>query len=292
MAYGLLEAAPPRSALLLLPSCPAFALFAAFAVQHRAEHMSMITVERAGPVATLTLNRPELHNAFNAELIAELHAACVALRAERDLRVLLLRGAGPSFCAGADLGWMRASLDYTREENLADAARLDAMFDALNRMPCAVVGRVHGAALGGGVGLAACCDIVVAAEGATFGFTEARLGLLPAVIARYVLPKIGAGHARALFVSARRFAAPHALAIGLAHELAPEAELDAAVERTVAELLRCGPEAVAASKARSARSPRRAPAPRARRGCGPSWRSASRGGPSRDAPSGRLYVGI
>lgn len=208
-----------------------------------------LALSRDGPVATLTLSRPELHNAFNAQLVAELRAACDELRAAAGLRVLVLRGAGPSFCAGADLGWMRESLGYTREENLADAERLDAMFAALNSLPLAVVGRVHGAALGGGVGLAACCDIVVAAEGATFGFTEARLGLLPAVIARYVLPKIGAGHARALFVSARRFGAPHALAIGLAHELAPEAELDAAVARTVADLLRCGPAAVAAAKA-------------------------------------------
>lgn len=209
----------------------------------------LLTLARDGAVATLTLNRPELHNAFNAQLIADLHAACEGLRAEEGLRVLVLRGAGPSFCAGADLTWMRASLDYTREENLADAERLDAMFAALNSLPLAVVGRVHGAALGGGVGLAACCDIVVAAESAVFGFTEARLGLLPAVIARYVVPKIGAGHARALFVSARRFKAPHALAVGLAHEVVPEEQLDAAVERTVAELLKCGPEAVAASKA-------------------------------------------
>jgi methylglutaconyl-CoA hydratase len=143
---------------------------------------------------------------------------------------------------------MRASLDYSREENLADATRLDAMFDALNSLPCAVVGRVHGAALGGGVGLAACCDLVVAADDASFGFTEARLGLLPAVIARYVLPKIGAGHARALFVSGRRFTANHALAIGLVHEVVPAAELDTAADRAVAELLRCGPEAVAACK--------------------------------------------
>jgi methylglutaconyl-CoA hydratase len=208
-----------------------------------------ITLERDGAVATLTLNRPELHNAFNARLIAELRAACEGLRGEAGLRALVLRGAGPSFCAGADLTWMRESLGYSHAENLADAEALDAMFAALNSLPLAVVGRVHGAALGGGVGLAACCDLVVAAEDATFGFTEARLGLLPAVIARYVVPKIGAGHARALFVSARRFKAPHALAVGLAHEVVPEAELDAAVARTVAELLRCGPEAVAASKA-------------------------------------------
>lgn len=209
----------------------------------------LITVEREKAVTTLTLNRPELHNAFNAQLIGELREACEALRDEAGVRVVVLRGAGPSFCAGADLGWMRASLDYSHEENLADARQLDAMFDAVNSLPCAVVGRVHGAALGGGVGLAACCDIVVAAESAVFGFTEARLGLLPAVIARYVVPKIGAGHARALFVSARRFRAPHALAIGLAHEVVPDEQLDTAVERTVTELLACGPKAVAASKA-------------------------------------------
>ena len=209
----------------------------------------LLELERAGPVATLILNRPELHNAFNAELIAELHAACEALRSAAGLRVLVLRGAGPSFCAGADLGWMRASLEYSHAENLADATRLDAMFEALNSLPLAVVGRVHGAALGGGVGLVACCDIVVAEEEASFGFTEARLGLLPAVISRYVLPKIGAGHARALFVSGRRFKAPHALAVGLAHHVVPAAELDAAVASVVAELLRCGPEAVAGCKA-------------------------------------------
>lgn len=209
---------------------------------------NLITLERDGPVVTLTLNRPELHNAFNAQLIAELRTACEGLAGEAGLRVLVLRGAGPSFCAGADLSWMRASLAYSHAENLADAEALDAMFAAVNSLPLAVVGRVHGTALGGGVGLAACCDIVVAAEDAIFGFTEARLGLLPAVIARYVVPKIGAGHARALFVSARRFRAPHALAIGLAHEVVPEAELDTAVARSVAELLRCGPEAVAACK--------------------------------------------
>jgi methylglutaconyl-CoA hydratase len=209
----------------------------------------LLTLEREGTVATLTLNRPELHNAFNALLIAELREACEALRGEAGLRALVLRGAGPSFCAGADLAWMRESLAYSREENLADAARLDAMFAALNSLPIPVVGRVHGAALGGGAGLVACCDLVVAAEDAVLGFTEARLGLLPAVISRYVVPKIGAGHARALFVSARRFRAPHALAIGLVHEVVPAAELDAAVERTVAELLKVGPRAAAACKA-------------------------------------------
>ncbi len=209
----------------------------------------LVRIERNGPLATVTLNRPEVHNAFNAQLIAELHAACVALRSETGLRAVVLRGAGPSFCAGADLHWMRESLNYTHAENLADAARLDAMFEALNTLPVAVIGRVHGAALGGGVGLAACCDVVVAAEEASFGFTEARLGLLPAVIARYVTPKIGPGHARALFVTARRFSARRALAIGLVHEVTLAEELDVAVERVIEAVLACGPEAVAASKA-------------------------------------------
>jgi methylglutaconyl-CoA hydratase len=209
----------------------------------------LVLIERNGPLATLTLNRPEVHNAFNAQLIAELHAACDALRSETGLRAAVLRGAGPSFCAGADLHWMRESLNYTHAENLADAARLDAMFEALNTLPVAVIGRVHGAALGGGVGLAACCDVVVAAEEASFGFTEARLGLLPAVIARYVTPKIGPGQARALFVTARRFSAQRALAIGLVHEVTPAEELDAAVERVIEAVLACGPQAVAASKA-------------------------------------------
>ncbi len=209
----------------------------------------LVRIERNGPLATLTLNRPEVHNAFNARLIAELHAACDALRSETGLRAVVLRGAGPSFCAGADLHWMRESLNYTHAENLADAARLDAMFEALNTLPVAVIGRVHGAALGGGVGLAACCDVVVAAEEASFGFTEARLGLLPAVIARYVTPKIGPGQARALFVTARRFSAQRALAIGLVHEVTPAEELDAAVERVIEAVLACGPQAVAASKA-------------------------------------------
>ena len=209
----------------------------------------LLTLVHTGPVATLTLNRPALHNAFNAELIAELHAACEEIARDATLRVLVLQGAGPSFCAGADLNWMRASLAYTREENLADAGRLDAMLTAMNTLPVAVVGRIHGTTMGGGVGLAACCDLVIAAEGATFGFSETRLGLLPAVIARPVVRKIGPGHARALFVSARRFNAHQALAIGLVHEVVPAPQLDTAVARGVADLLCCGPQAITAAKA-------------------------------------------
>lgn len=209
----------------------------------------LLLVACEGPVATLTLNRPALHNAFNAELIAALHAACDELARDATLRVAVLQGAGPSFCAGADVNWMRESLTYSHAENLADAGRLDAMLEALDTLPLALVGRVHGAAFGGGVGLLACCDIVIAAEDAQFAFSEVRLGLLPAVIARYVTPRIGAGPARALFVSGQRFDTTRARAIGLVHEAVPAAELDAAVQRTVAELLRCGPQAIAASKA-------------------------------------------
>lgn len=205
-------------------------------------------LERAGPVARLRLNRPAVHNAFNAELIAQLTETCRELAADPALRVVILEGAGPSFCAGADLNWMHESMAYSHAENLADAGRLDAMLTALNDLPCAVIGRVHGAVMGGGLGLLACCDIAIATEDCRFSFSEVRLGLIPAVIARYVVPKIGPGWARALFVSGRRFDAATALRIGLIHELAPAAELDHAIERQCAELLRCGPQAVRAAK--------------------------------------------
>jgi methylglutaconyl-CoA hydratase len=215
--------------------------------------MQFVTLEQQGAVATLTLNRPDLRNALNAALIAQLTAACTelaqAVHAGAGPRVLVLQGAGAAFCAGADLTWMRDSLAYTDAENRADAARLDALLAALDTLPLAVVGRVQGAAIGGGVGLACCCDMVLAADDAVFGFSEVRLGLLPAMIGRYVISRIGMGHTRALFVSGRRFTAQHALAIGLVHEVVPAAELDAAVERAVAELLRCGPQAIAATKA-------------------------------------------
>ena len=210
--------------------------------------VELLHLAREGAVATLTLNRPELRNAFNAALIAQITEALDMIARDADMRVLVLQGAGPSFCAGADIGWMRDSLDYSYEENLADAERLDAMFDALSRLPLAVVGKIHGAALGGGVGLAACCDIVIAAEDAQFGFTEVRLGLLPAVIARYVVPRIGPGHARALFVGGQRFGSDHARLIGLAHEVVPPDQLDQTVSKTIEGLLCCGPQAIAAAK--------------------------------------------
>jgi methylglutaconyl-CoA hydratase len=209
---------------------------------------ALTQLERKGPVARLRLNRPEVHNAFNAELIAQLTEICRDLAADPALRVVILAGAGPSFCAGADLNWMRASMAYSHAENLADAGRLDAMLAALNDLPCAVIGQIHGAVMGGGLGLLACCDIAIATEDCRFSFSEVRLGVIPAVIARYVVPKIGAGWARALFVSGRRFDAATALRIGLVHELVPATGLDEAVDRQCAELLRCGPQAVRAAK--------------------------------------------
>src|SRR5215472_2721321 len=142
-----------------------------------------IHVDSGGPVVTVTLNRPDLHNAFNAEMIGELRDCFTALAADEAVRVVVLAGAGPSFCAGGDVNWMGASLDLSHEQNIADAEALAAMFDAAWNLPRPLIGRIHGAALGGGAGLVACCDVAVAADSARFGFSEVKLGLIPAVIA-------------------------------------------------------------------------------------------------------------
>lgn len=207
-----------------------------------------VSVSRGGTIATVTLNRPELHNAFDPEMIAALHETWQRLAEDAAVRVVVLTGAGASFCAGADLGWMRASLDFSREENLADAERMAAMYEALNTLPKPVIGRINGAAVGGGVGLVACCDIAVAVDGAKFGFSEVKLGIVPGVIARYVVPKIGASHARALFVSGRRFDAALAQRIGLVHDVVPAAKLDAVVQQVVEDVLTSGPEAIGRAK--------------------------------------------
>jgi methylglutaconyl-CoA hydratase len=203
-------------------------------------------------VARVTLSRPEVHNAFNAELIEELRIVFTRFGQEppERLRAVVLSGDGPSFCAGADVNWMRASLGLSREQNEHDAMSMSVMFDALDRCPVAVVARVHGAALGGGMGLCAVSDLVVAEAGAKFGFTETRLGILPAVISPFVIAKIGETHARALFPTGRRFDATRALRIGLVHEVVEgEPALDAAVDTVVADLLAAGPHAARAAKA-------------------------------------------
>ena len=207
-----------------------------------------IQSHREGDVERLVLNRPEARNAFNEGLITELTSWAGRVALHVDLRVVVISGAGPTFCAGADLAWMAKMAGYTPEDNIRDARAAAAMFDAIDTLPVPVVARVHGAALGGGAGLAAAADIVVADDQATFGFTEVKLGLIPAMIAPYVLAKIGPSHARELFLSGRKFDADHARAIGLVHEVVPTDQLDVTVAKYVDQILANGREAMAASK--------------------------------------------
>jgi methylglutaconyl-CoA hydratase len=201
-----------------------------------------------GPVTTITLNRPDVRNALDDGLIAELAAWAAAVPADGSVRAVVLRGAGRVFCAGADLGWMSRIASYSREENLDDARRAARLFQLLDSLPVPLIGRVHGAALGGGAGLAAVCDVVVAGQDAVFGFTETTLGILPAMIGPYLVRKIGGSAARALCVSGARFSADRALAIGLVHEVVEARRLDAAVEAHIDAFLRAAPSAVAATK--------------------------------------------
>lgn len=202
-----------------------------------------------GPVATLLLNRPDVRNAFNARMIADVTDACAEIRSRDDIRVVVVRGSGKTFSAGADINWMRASLDFTRQENIEDAQRMSDMFSALNDVPQVTISAVHGAALGGGMGIVAACDVVIAESDAVFGFTEVNLGIAPAVISRVVLPKIGAGWARALYLTGERFDAEVARRIGLVHWIVPPGDLDAAVESRLAFVGSSGPAATREAKA-------------------------------------------
>ena len=213
----------------------------------------VLDVSTAGGVARVRLARPAVRNAFNAELIAGLHRTFEGLAADGAVRAVVLSGEGKSFCGGADINWMRASLELSHEENVADAQRMSDMFRAIDRCPKPVIARIHGAALGGGAGLAAVCDVAIAADDTVFGFTETKLGILPAVISPFVLAKIGQSHARALFLTGERFDAHRALHIGLIHQIVPETELDAAVDRVTQEVHSAGPSAVAAAKETIAR---------------------------------------
>jgi methylglutaconyl-CoA hydratase len=215
-----------------------------------------IRLERDGAVARLTLARPDVRNAFDDALIGELIEALASLGAAAvdpgapgAPRAVVLTGEGKAFCAGADMNWMRRSVRFTREENEADARRFAGMLRALDELPIPTIARVNGACLGGGMGLCACCDLVVALEGADFGFTEVRLGIAPAVISTFVLPKIGAASARRYFLTGEIFKASVARDLGLVHEtVADVAALDAAVEALVTALRGNGPNAVAAAK--------------------------------------------
>lgn len=211
-----------------------------------------LDIRREGTVEHLTLNRPELRNALNDQMIGELTAwtaAAAAAAGRGEVRVVVLAGAGPVFCAGADLTWMSKTIAYTEAENLRDARAVADMFGALDRLPVPLIGRIHGAALGGGSGLAAICDVVVADEQALFGFSEVKLGIVAATISPFVLAKIGRSAARELFLTGSRFSAARAREIGLIHAVVHTADLDATVSVHVREVLAAGPEAVAASKA-------------------------------------------
>lgn len=199
-------------------------------------------------ILQVRLNRPQVHNALNPEMIAELTECFSAVQADDGIRAVMLSGEGASFCAGADLNYMQTVAQYSREENVRDATALFDMLTAINGCPVPTLAQVQGAALGGGGGLIACCDVVVASEDTRFGFTEAKLGILPAVISPFVIAKIGESHARALITTAERFDAHRALLIGLAHHVVPAQTLQSAVEREVRELISSAPGAAAEAK--------------------------------------------
>jgi methylglutaconyl-CoA hydratase len=209
--------------------------------------VSGVRLDRNGLVATITLDRPDTRNALDRELMVELTQMISALSYD-GTRVIVLTGAGKAFCAGADIQWMRRARDLDHDDNVADAAVARNLFETLDSCPRPVIAQVNGHALGGGAGLVACADIALASTDARFGFTEARLGLIPATVSPYVLRAIGPGHARALFTTGERFDAAHALAIGLVHRVCPPAELEHAVADTILAYLACGPDAIAASK--------------------------------------------
>lgn len=219
-----------------------------------------LSIDRRGAVEYVTLNRPDVRNAFNEHVIAELTAWARGAHADASLRVVVFSGAGKVFSAGADAAWMAKMAGYSHEDNVRDATAGAEMFLAINSVPAIVIGRVHGAALGGGSGLAAVCDIVVTESAAVFGFTETKLGILPAMISPYVIQKIGISAARELFLTGARFDAARAKEIGLVHAVVPANKLDATVGQYVSEALSASPTAVARAKALIPRVAGRAPA--------------------------------
>jgi methylglutaconyl-CoA hydratase len=210
--------------------------------------LKRLQLELDGPVARVWLNRPEVRNAFDGLTVTELRRTLFDLRSVDSVRVIVLGGRGPAFCAGADLAWMKATAAFSPEENIAEGQALADLFFTVYESPKPIVARVHGAALGGGAGLVAACDVPVAAVGTQFGFPEVRLGLVPGVISSYVLRKIGESAARELFLTGERFDARRAVEIGLIRAAVPEDELDRAVEGRVAELLKAGPRALGEAK--------------------------------------------
>ena len=214
----------------------------------REDEYGTLRVSRDGPVATVTLARPGVRNAFDEAMIGDLTAVFAGLGEAPGIRAVVLTGEGKTFCAGADVAWMRRAAGYSPEENREDARRMARMLRTIDACPRPVIGSIRGAAIGGGVGLAAVCDIAIAARGTVFSLAEVKLGILPAAISPYVLRAIGARNARDLFLTGERFDAEEARRIGLVHAVAEEADLEAAVGRKIDALLSSGPEAVAAAK--------------------------------------------
>ena len=204
--------------------------------------------DRPGRLA-VTLARPQVRNAFNDQMIQELSQVFAQEAMDSKIRMVLLKGDGPCFCAGGDLNWMKQAVDYSQEENLADTLRLTRMFNQLNEFPKPVMGAIHGAAIGGGVGLVSILDLALTSQETVFSLSEVRLGLVPACIGPFVIPKIGASHARYLFMSAERFSAQKAHEVGLVHQVLPDkAALQERVERLSDQVLQCGPAALAQAK--------------------------------------------
>src|SRR5205814_5958673 len=209
--------------------------------------MLKVNVER--PIASVILERPDIHNAFNDELVKLVTETFTERSARDDVRVIVLAGAGKSFCAGADLNWMKRMVQYTREQNLEDARAVGSMYLAIAKCPKPVIARIHGAALGGGAGLVAACDIAVAVESVQFGFTEVKLGIIPAIIGPFVIARVGPGRAREFFITGERFLAPVAMNIGLIQHVAShEAALDALIDSKISQILTSAPGAIAAAK--------------------------------------------
>lgn len=204
----------------------------------------MLKVDREGPVLRVSLNRPEVRNALNDELIASLYQLFTTLSSE--IRVVVLSGEGTAFCAGGDLEWMRKAAGYSEEENLADAMRISKMFTAIRDCQAVTIASVHGAAMGGGCGIIAACDVAVSSEDAKYAFSEVKLGLIPATISPVVIDRIGKGHSRALFATGEVFNAAHALQIGLVHEVS--AARERAVDKKVRAILSAGPKAIVGAK--------------------------------------------
>ena len=207
----------------------------------------LITTDKRG-VRTLTLNRPERHNALNSALISALTAAIKECNNNTDVRIVVITGSGTSFSSGADLEWMRASINHDEAANRNDAMQLAVLMRTLSDIQKPTIARINGSSYGGGLGLIACCDIAIATLDAQFAFTEVRLGLVPAVISPYILMSIGPRHARRLFLTAEQFSSSEALGLQLVHQVVTDKQLDETIEKTVRQLLKAGPEAIKACK--------------------------------------------